>query len=148
MTVTETKNRSMKGTVEKASMAKGGPDEELLELNLPMVSLQVHRPHMHVPHMDTSWAERMMRTGRAAIPPPEQLVYYGGLGVLAVLGAVEWPIAAAIGVGTMIASRAAGGAKMAKPMAKPAAKPAPPAKTPARPTARAKAATRRVRKTA
>ncbi|GAA1008199.1 hypothetical protein GCM10009556_021800 [Acrocarpospora pleiomorpha] len=148
MTVTETKNPSMKGTVEKASMAKGGPDEELLELNLPMVSLQVHRPHMHVPHMDTSWAARAMRTTRSAMPPPEQLVYYGGLGVLAVLGAVEWPIAAAIGVGTMIASRAAGGAKMAKP----AAKQAPPAKTPARPTARptarAKASTRRVRKTA
>jgi hypothetical protein len=39
------------------------------------------------------------------IPPPERLVFYGGLGALAVVGAVEWPVAAAIGVATMVARR-------------------------------------------
>lgn len=103
MAVTETKP-SMKRTAEKTSME----EEELLALNLPMVSVQVHRPHMHVPHMDTSWAGRAMEMGRSALPPPERLVYYGGLGALAIIGAIEWPIAAAIGVGTAIASRAVG----------------------------------------
>jgi hypothetical protein len=39
------------------------------------------------------------------LPPPERLVFYGGLGVAAVLGAIDWPVAAAIGLGTMIARR-------------------------------------------
>jgi hypothetical protein len=39
------------------------------------------------------------------LPPPERLAFYGGLGVAAVLGAIDWPVAAAIGIGTMIARR-------------------------------------------
>lgn len=39
------------------------------------------------------------------LPPPERLAFYGGLGVAAVLGAIDWPVAAAIGLGTMIARR-------------------------------------------
>jgi hypothetical protein len=39
------------------------------------------------------------------LPPPERLVFYGGLGIAAVLGAIDWPVAAAIGIGTMIARR-------------------------------------------
>jgi hypothetical protein len=39
------------------------------------------------------------------LPPPERLLFYGGLGVAAVLGAIDWPVAAAIGLGTMIARR-------------------------------------------
>ncbi|WP_214102596.1 hypothetical protein [Acrocarpospora catenulata] len=106
MTVTETKTQPAKGTAGKTAAME---EEELLALNLPMVSLQVHRPHM--PHMDTSWAERAMETGRKAMPPPERLIYYGGLGALAVIGAIEWPVAAAIGVGTMLASRARAAAR-------------------------------------
>lgn len=35
---------------------------------------------------------------------PEALVYWGGLAGLAVLGALEWPVAAAVGVGVAIAN--------------------------------------------
>jgi hypothetical protein len=45
------------------------------------------------------------------LPPPERLIYYGGLGALAMLGFIEWPVAAAIGAGTMIAQRARGAEK-------------------------------------
>ncbi|GAB2800773.1 hypothetical protein GCM10027176_01000 [Actinoallomurus bryophytorum] len=39
------------------------------------------------------------------LPPPERLAFYGGLGLAAVIGAIDWPVAAAIGVGAMIARR-------------------------------------------
>jgi hypothetical protein len=48
---------------------------------------------------------RAVETARTFMPPPERIIYYGALGALAVFGLVEWPVAAAIGVGTMIAQR-------------------------------------------
>jgi len=42
---------------------------------------------------------------RGYLPPPERLVYYGGLGVMAAVGVVEWPVAAALGAGLWLANR-------------------------------------------
>jgi hypothetical protein len=42
--------------------------------------------------------------GRVALPPPEQLAYLGGLGTLAVVGLLEWPVAAVLGVGHLLAA--------------------------------------------
>ncbi|GIH25876.1 hypothetical protein Aph01nite_41860 [Acrocarpospora phusangensis] len=115
MTVTDTRSSPAKTAAERTSMAA---EEDLLALDLPMVSLQVHRPHMHMPRMDDSWAGHMMdmgkSMGKSIVPTPEHIVYYGGLGALAVFGAIEWPVAAAIGVGTMIASRVRGGMERAR----------------------------------
>lgn len=41
------------------------------------------------------------------LPSPEHLAYFAGLGVLAVLGLLEWPAALAIGTGTLVAERMA-----------------------------------------
>ncbi|MET8141850.1 hypothetical protein ABZU32_16210 [Sphaerisporangium sp. NPDC005288] len=49
---------------------------------------------------------RAVETARTFLPPPERLMYYGGLGLLAALGLVEWPIAVVVGASTAIASRA------------------------------------------
>ncbi|WP_349269612.1 hypothetical protein MPNTM1_05534 [Mycolicibacterium parafortuitum] len=51
------------------------------------------------------FAVRLPLVGRIAVPPPDQLAFYGVLGGLAVLGAIEWPVAAAIGVGQAVVSR-------------------------------------------
>ncbi|WP_157530907.1 hypothetical protein [Microtetraspora niveoalba] len=79
-------------------------------LNLPMVSLQFHRPHLGMPHMEMPHVSRQevghaVDVARSFLPPPERVIYYGGLGALAVLGVIEWPVAAAIGVGTVLAQR-------------------------------------------
>ncbi|MFF3671454.1 hypothetical protein [Microtetraspora malaysiensis] len=77
-------------------------------LNLPMVSLQFHRPqmpHVEMPHMSRQEVGHAVDVARSFLPPPERVIYYGGLGALAVLGVLEWPVAAAIGVGTMLAQR-------------------------------------------
>jgi hypothetical protein len=41
------------------------------------------------------------------LPPPDRLVFYGGLGVAAVFGVIDWPVATAIGLGTLLARKAA-----------------------------------------
>ncbi len=79
-------------------------------LNLPMVSLQFHRPHLGLPHVEMPHVSRQevghaMDVARSFLPPPERVAYYGGLGALAILGVIEWPVAAAIGVGTVLAQR-------------------------------------------
>lgn len=42
--------------------------------------------------------------GRVSIPRPEQLAYYGGLGALAALELIDWPVALVIGAGHLLAS--------------------------------------------
>src|SRR5262245_12018121 len=39
------------------------------------------------------------------LPSPPRLIYYAGLGTLAAVGVIEWPVAAAIGVGVWIVGR-------------------------------------------
>jgi hypothetical protein len=43
--------------------------------------------------------------GSVRLPPPNRLVFYAGLGLLAVLEIVEWPIALVVGVGHMLADQ-------------------------------------------
>jgi hypothetical protein len=46
--------------------------------------------------------------GPIKLPSPAQTAFYLGLGALAVTEVVEWPIAAAIGVGSYVAQRSRG----------------------------------------
>jgi hypothetical protein len=39
------------------------------------------------------------------LPPPDRLAFYGALAAGAVFGIIDWPVAAAIGLGTIIARR-------------------------------------------
>src|SRR5690606_13760273 len=71
------------------------------------IHIQGRRPHMpSLPHIDRREIGHAMHVTRSFLPPPERLLYYGGLGALAMLGAIEWPVAAAIGIGTIVAQRA------------------------------------------
>ena len=49
---------------------------------------------------------RRLMAGR--LPPPKRLAFYGALGAAAVFGAIDWPVAAAIGIGTVLAGRDSG----------------------------------------
>ncbi|WP_344592678.1 hypothetical protein [Actinomadura vinacea] len=53
-----------------------------------------------------SAAGQAVGSAGSRLPSPPQLAFYGGLAATAVFGVIEWPVAAAIGVGTMIARRA------------------------------------------
>ncbi|SCL16026.1 hypothetical protein GA0070624_0900 [Micromonospora rhizosphaerae] len=43
--------------------------------------------------------------GEVAVPPPDKLAYYTGLGVLAALQVIEWPIALVITTGHVLADQ-------------------------------------------
>ncbi|GAA2101860.1 hypothetical protein GCM10009780_51980 [Actinomadura alba] len=49
---------------------------------------------------------RAVSSAQSSLPPPERMAYYAGLGALAAFGVIEWPVAAAIGAGTILAKRA------------------------------------------
>jgi hypothetical protein len=67
--------------------------------------LTPHVKTVHVPTPGMSYVGDAGRIIAGYLPPPERLAFYGGLGIAAVLGAIDWPVAAAIGLGTMIARR-------------------------------------------
>jgi len=42
---------------------------------------------------------------RAAMPPPPELLYFAGLGLLGLFSVIDWPVAFAVGAGTVIAQK-------------------------------------------
>ncbi|MCO6003859.1 hypothetical protein NE236_02600 [Actinoallomurus purpureus] len=48
---------------------------------------------------------RLPMLGQVTLPPPERLVYYAGLGLLAVFEVVEWPVALVVGTGHLLADQ-------------------------------------------
>ncbi|MHA6796664.1 hypothetical protein ACVGVM_24595 [Pseudonocardia bannensis] len=64
------------------------------------MTAQFRAPDMHVPS-----AGELGGAARSLLPSPVATLYYSGLVVTAALGVIEWPVAAAIGVGTALASR-------------------------------------------
>jgi hypothetical protein len=44
-----------------------------------------------------------VRNATSRLPEPKKALYYGGLAALAALELVEWPVVAAIGLGTVLA---------------------------------------------
>lgn len=48
---------------------------------------------------------RMPVVGVVHVPPPDRLAYFAGLGLLAALGVVEWPVAAVIGAGHLLSDQ-------------------------------------------
>lgn len=74
-------------------------------VRLPFVTAEFHRPDVRLPgRADVEGMVGSVLGGvRENLPPPEQMVYYGGLATLAAFSVIEWPVAAAIGVGTALA---------------------------------------------
>lgn len=92
-------------------------------VSLPFVTATFRAPRITAPHITVAQLRvpeamdprrLVSRAGeaasaiRSALPPPTQLAYYSGLGALAISGIVEWPVALAIGAGTVIAQQRIG----------------------------------------
>ncbi|MFC0864470.1 hypothetical protein ACFHYQ_19445 [Sphaerimonospora cavernae] len=111
MTVTQTTPQTSRGASDAtATPAAAEEPGRQFNLNLPFVRIQVRPPELHLPHIGLPHVSRhdvgqAVDIARTFLPPPERLAYYGGLGALAVLGLIDWPVAAAIGAGTLIAQR-------------------------------------------
>jgi hypothetical protein len=88
--------RSAQARKTEAAEAAHGPT-----IRLPGVTAEFHRPHIPG-RQELSGA---VGTARQYLPPTSHLAFYTGLGLIAAVGVVEWPVAAAIGVGTAVAHR-------------------------------------------
>lgn len=115
-----TRPASAKSAATKSARAAGQPaastatrrkDSALLRrtaVTVPVVNLRVPLLSPRVPDLgavpaQTKWAAQAVRSN---LPPVDRVLYYGGLGVLAAAGVVEWPVAAAVGAGVWVAGRA------------------------------------------
>lgn len=80
-------------------------------LTLPFVTLQFRMPRLRSPDVrlpsprvsTENNVGAAVKSVRPALLPPGELAYYGGLGLMAVFGLVEWPVAGVLAFGTMIA---------------------------------------------
>lgn len=101
-------SRSSTGTRGRAPAARPSAARSATHgttVQLPFVTAEFHRPDVQLP--GRAELEGAIGAVRKNLPPPEQMVYYGGLAALAVFSVIEWPVAAAIGVGTAVAQHAA-----------------------------------------
>ncbi|MEV8516844.1 hypothetical protein [Dactylosporangium sp. NPDC051484] len=80
-----------------------GPESELVTWqDVPMPHVKVPVVHMRKPDVRATLAN--VRTGRT-VTQPRHLLYYGGVGALAALGVLEWPVALAAAAGVWVATR-------------------------------------------
>ncbi|GAB3579599.1 hypothetical protein GCM10027445_48390 [Amycolatopsis endophytica] len=83
-------------------------------VNLPFVRAEFRTPDVHLPKIpvpDRDEVNAALHTARSFLPPPRQLAYFGGLGLLAAVELIEWPVAVAIGVGAAVVGRGKGDQK-------------------------------------
>ncbi|BBZ62071.1 hypothetical protein BST34_05150 [Mycolicibacterium monacense DSM 44395] len=89
--------------------------------------LSSHRDASELVRRAQRFSVRLPLIGQVTVPPPDQLAFYGVLGVLAGVGAIEWPVAVAIGVGQAVVARHVNGEPQAA--TRPTADDAPQART-------------------
>jgi hypothetical protein len=81
----------------------GGPGARTATVHLPFVTAQFRAPEVHLPGREQ--VEAAARSVGSVLPSPTTALFFGGLAVTVAIGAIEWPVAAAIGVGTALAAR-------------------------------------------
>ncbi|WP_433276905.1 hypothetical protein ACQPZA_35925 [Pseudonocardia xinjiangensis] len=72
-------------------------------VNLPFVTAQFRVPDLHAPSRGD--LDAAARGARSMLPSTKSMLFFGGLAATAVVGVLEWPVAAAIGIGSALASR-------------------------------------------
>jgi hypothetical protein len=68
---------------------------------IPVPVPELHTRHVPVPE---TIGQARQTLGRR-LPPSDRLAFYGALAAGAAFGIIDWPVAAAIGLGTIIARR-------------------------------------------
>jgi hypothetical protein len=87
-------------------------------VQLPGVSVELHQPDHYIPTRDD--LAGAANSVRGYLPSWEMMAFYGGLGALAAFAVIEWPVAAAISAGAVIAQRSASTAAKSGPGTAPA----------------------------
>jgi hypothetical protein len=110
-TGTEATGTEATGTEATGTEAADG-GQRTATVNLPFVTAQFRAPEIHLPHVHVPGRQEvgaLAQTARSMLPSPKTVLYFGGLAALAAIEVIEWPVAAAIAVGTAIARSDRGG---------------------------------------
>jgi hypothetical protein len=87
---------------EATRTAETEPDTVVVRLPFLTVSLSRPAARPAEPSGGAAPAEPVSAAGSSGV---QRLLFYGGVAALSVVGAVEWPVAAAIAAGTYVATR-------------------------------------------
>ncbi|WP_340373771.1 hypothetical protein U5640_43865 [Streptomyces sp. SS7] len=78
-----------------------------------VVHLHTAHPTVPIPYVTPGDMFTNARAAASLLPSPRKLAYYGILGGMAVVGALEWPVAVAVGAATEVITREQGARKRA-----------------------------------
>ncbi|SDY06968.1 hypothetical protein SAMN05216215_101997 [Saccharopolyspora shandongensis] len=96
-----TSHRTRKQPPTRAGRAQGGTD-----ITLPYVTAELHTTKVHLPGLPgRKELASAVDTVRGQLPSREQALFYGGLTAAAAFSLIEWPVAAAIGIGNALIQR-------------------------------------------
>ncbi len=70
-----------------------------------VVRLHTAHPRVTIPYLTPGDVFSTVRSAAPLVPSPRKLAFYGILGGMAVVGALEWPIAVAVGLATEVVTR-------------------------------------------
>lgn len=70
-----------------------------------VVHLHTAHPRVPIPYVTPGDLFAGARRGTSMLPSPRKMVYYGILGGMTVAGALQWPVAVAIGAATEVITR-------------------------------------------
>ena len=62
-----------------------------------------HGAALHAIERNSSHLHLPLGLGPVRLPSPENLAWYAGVGVVAALGIIEWPVAAVLSIGHLLA---------------------------------------------
>ncbi|MGI8313295.1 hypothetical protein [Saccharopolyspora hattusasensis] len=88
----------------KPSRARGGT-----AITLPYVTAELHTTKVQLPGLQGMPGRKELasavETVRRQLPSRDQALFYGGLTAAAAFSLIEWPVAAAIGIGNALVQR-------------------------------------------
>ncbi|MCW2946145.1 MAG: hypothetical protein JWR24_2862 [Actinoallomurus sp.] len=105
-TTASSRATGQRGRQTRAGGRATAEEEHAATVPVPVVTPHVKVYKLRLPMPGMSYVGDAGHAVAGYLPSPDRLAFYGGLGLAAALGVLDWPVAAAIGIGTMIARRA------------------------------------------
>ena len=97
---TKTTSARSESTPQQPSNSSGA------SIPVPYVTAQLHTTHIPLPEIPgRNEVASTVTAVRGALPSRDQLLFYSGLVAAAALSVIEWPVAAAIGIGAAVVRR-------------------------------------------
>ncbi|MDI2028008.1 hypothetical protein QFW96_05280 [Saccharopolyspora sp. TS4A08] len=104
----QTRSSASGSSAQKTASAKK-PDSTGASIPVPYVTASWHTTRIPLPEMPgRDNLASTVTAVRSNLPSPEQMLFYGGLTAAAALSVIEWPVAAAIGIGAAVMRRSSG----------------------------------------